>query len=760
MLFDISSCKLRNTRSLFSSPRLSSVLLWGLPAVGLLSTCAIAKPIAGPSVRVDNGRNNTSTAMDGTANDGPMRARRTQFEEVLHGVTIADPYRWLEDASDPRVAQWVSEQDLYAREQLRQVPERAGLAERLKELVFVEERSAPIERGGRLFYWTKSATAEKATRYWEEGSSRTARTLLDTRTPHNKGNSSVANLEPSWDGKYVSYSVSSNNRDHSDIAIMEVDTGHLLEKDTIRGVLIRHVAWAPDSRGFYYTWTPNDSSESPGQLAAKCEIRFHLLGTSPHKDQTILGDTGRPSTWRQADVTDDGQYLIVRARVSLASGFTDDVYFSRMQPGQGQLRRLVTGSGQQCRVTGYGDRLYVLTNHGASNYRVMAVDPRKPQQDAWTEIVPQDSGSVIDGLKIVAGRLVIHRRRWAYSELEVRELNGPLVQRISLPSKGEVSAMVGNATGGRLLFNFESFGHPRDILALDVANGDVVPFWRSELPIDRSLVQVDHFWFKSKDGTKVPLFLGHRRDLQTSKSNPLLLIGYGAYGTSWAPYFSPRLYLWIERGGVVALVNPRGGGELGEDWHRQGMLANKPNSFDDFISASEWLIENGFTQASRLGIWGGSFGGLLVGAALTQRPDLYGGVLCAVPIADLLRFHLFGRGSVWTAEFGNPEDPEHFDWLRAYSPYQRIERGTAYPPVLTLSADSDDRVDPMHARKFVAALQWAQTAPNPVLLRVQRNAGHFGADSRTAWIDETADELAFLYRHLGPPSNTRSDADE
>jgi prolyl oligopeptidase len=415
-------------------------------------------------------------------------------------------------------------------------------------------------------------------------------------------------------------------------------------------------------------------------------------------------------------------------------------------------------------VEAWQDRFYVTTNDGASHYRVLRVDPQNPERGAWTELVPEAPDAVIEtgpgaasattpGAQVLGGHLVVKYIRNASSSLEVRTLDGAPVRTIPLPGIGYSYGMTGNPDEDEAYFDFSSFTQPKEIYRTSIGTGATSLWKKVEVPIDPAPYAVEQVWYPSKDGTQVSMFLVHRKDAPRDGSTPFLLSGYGGFNISKYPLFQSGLYAWLEAGGGYALPNLRGGGEYGEEWHRAGMLDKKQNVFDDFIAAAEYLVAQGYTRPERLAISGGSNGGLLVGAALTQRPDLFAAVSCAVPLLDMIRYHLFGEGKTWIPEYGSAEREADFRYLYAYSPYHHVKAGTRYPAVLFLSADADDRVDPLHARKMAAALQAASTSGKPVLLRIEAHAGHGGADLIKQTVEEQTDRFAFLFHELGvsPP---------
>ncbi|MEM9488897.1 MAG: prolyl oligopeptidase family serine peptidase, partial [Myxococcota bacterium] len=420
---------------------------------------------------------------------------------------------------------------------------------------------------------------------------------------------------------------------------------------------------------------------------------------------------------------------------------------------------LVAGRDALYQVEAWRDRFFVLTNEGAPMGRVFEVDPETPERASWREIIAEGDAT-LESLQVIGDHLVLRYLRKAHSELVIYELDGTRVRTVPLPGLGTVSGFVGTPERDQAYFTYESFVEPPQIYETSVTSGETSLWERIEVPADTSRFTVEQVWYPSRDGTKISMFIVRRKGHSPRGDSPTMLTGYGGFGISLTPRFSSRALMWLEHGGVYAVPNLRGGGEYGEDWHKDGMGARKQNVFDDFIAAAEFLIDKGYTRPGRLAIAGGSNGGLLVGATMVQRPDLMGAVICAVPLLDMIRYHLFGRGRLWVPEYGSADDSEQFATLRAYSPYHNAALDTPYPAFLMLSADTDDRVDPLHARKFIAVLQASRASTAPALLRIEKNAGHGGADSIRQGIERDADTYAFVMKHLGvQPATTPTASD-
>ncbi len=679
----------------------------------------------------------------------------TDVVETIFGVQVRDPFRWLEDFDDPEVRRWVEQQDTRARGFLERLPEREAIAKRLAEVLYVEQRSVPIKRRlsrpgeperWRYFYSAKAADQEKAIHYVRDGKEGAAKVLLDPHAMSEDGSLSIGGVYPSADGRLIAYLEKPNNADYSNLKVLEVDSARELTQDQIHGVRYTAPSWLPDGSGFYYTWTPNSPDIAPEEVLAHAEVRFHRLGTNPDTDQVVREATGDPSQLVGAWVSEDGRYLVLSVRTGWVRS---DVYVQFLERGDGEFIPLATGKEALYSVEPYQDHFYILTNEGAPHYRVFKAAADALSREHWQQIVAEDASSVIEGVDVVGGHLALSRLRRAATQLEVRRLDGSLVREVELPGIGVSSTLIGRQDSDEAYFSYASFTHATEIFETSVSHGGRTSVSRVEVPVDPERFVVKQVNYPSKDGTQVSMFIVHDKMLALDGSNPTRLYGYGGFNASMTPTFSAALFPWLERGGVFAMPNLRGGGEYGEDWHRDGMLENKQNVFDDFIAAAEYLVREKYTSAEHLAISGGSNGGLLVGAAMTQRPELFAAVSCAVPVLDMVRYHKVGLGKAWIPEYGDPDNPEHFPFLYAYSPYHRVTAGTHYPALLVLGADTDDRVDPMHARKFMAAVEAASAHPEPkALLRVEHNAGHGGADLRRSAIARLADEYAFLWEYV------------
>ena len=662
--------------------------------------------------------------------------------ETVHGKTIHDPYRWLEDERAPDVQRWMTAQDDYARGVLAASPRREVYAERLKELFYYDAISAPIRRGERLFYTRKHVDKEKTIVYWKAGEDGDERVLFDPNAWSADGSTGLGGWWPSWDGTHVAYGVKENNSDESVMHIIDVASGKDLP-DVIEGTKYAAASWTPEGDGFYYTWLPPISdavtiAERPGFA----ELRYHKLGTSPAADPVVHPATGSAETFMGGYVSRDGHWLIAVIQHGWNSS---DVFFRDLRTQATAWTPLVTDADALFDVEVWRDQFYLRTNDGAPKYRVFKVDPHRPARDAWREIIGENEAT-LEQASVVGEHLVLTYLRNAANEIEVRDLEGALVHKLDVPPLGTATGVAGQGDDDVAYVAYTSFTEPQVIYKTSIKAGTQVEWARITLPVDTSQLTTEQVFFPSKDGTKISMFVLSKKGTPRDGTAPTILNGYGGFSISLTPSFASSRAAWLERGGVYAIPNLRGGGEYGEEWHKAGMLLKKQNVFDDFIAAAEYLIAEKWTSKQHLAITGGSNGGLLVGAVATQRPDLFKAVVCAVPLLDMLRFQLFGSGKTWVPEYGSADDPAQFEVLYRYSPYRvAVDAGPrAYPAVLFDAADHDDRVDPMHARKLAAALQAAQTGPGPILLRIERNAGHGGADLVKQQVARISEQLGWF----------------
>lgn len=663
--------------------------------------------------------------------------------EVLHGVPVADPYRWLEEGDAPEVQSWTEAQERLTRATLDAIPQRAPVRARLERLFSIGALSPPVSHCGRYFYLKRTGAQEQPVLYVRDGRQGVDRVLLD---PASLGADSTYALDwhyPSPDGRLLAYGVSEGGSEKSTLRVREVESGRDLE-DVIPWTRACDLEWRPDATGFYYTRYPDPGAVPRGEENYHRHVFFHALGADFRSDPLLFGEGRPPEDWPSVQLSPDGRWLAV----SVSRGWTrNDVYLADLANGA-RFVTVAEGLDAVFGATLRNDRLYLHTNHEAPRYRLLAADLRRPGPESWREVIPQGE-DMLEGAAIVGSRILALHLRHVSSRLTLHDLEGRFVRGIPLPMIGSVTGITGEWDGEEAFFGFSSYAMPPAVYRVALPGGETELWQRVEADIDPKGYAVRLVHFASKDGTRVSMFLVHRTDRRSDGTGPALLAGYGGFRVSHTPAFGRGLILFLEKGGLYAVAHLRGGGEYGEEWHRAGMLGRKQNAFDDFLAAAELLVRDGHAARERLAIMGGSNGGLLVGAALTQRPELFRAVVCQVPLLDMLRYHHFRIARLWIPEYGSPDDPEAFRWLHAYSPYHRLVEGTAYPAVLLTAGESDSRVDPMHARKMAARLQAATSSGRPVLLRVEIRAGHGQGKPLSRLIEEWTDVWSFLFSELG-----------
>jgi len=667
----------------------------------------------------------------------PPRTRVDEVVETLHGVAVRDPYRWLEDQDSPETRAWIDAQNAYTEAVLGAAPGREEVRRRLSELMRIDVADLPQERGGRYFFTRRAADQDLPVIAMRRGRSGPDEVLVDPHPWSPDRTRSAALLAVSEDGRLLAYGVREGGEDEVEVRVFDVD-GRRDLPDRLPRARYWALSFTPDRAAFYYT---RFGPEGP-------RVRRHRLGDDPAGDPLVFGEGLGPEKIVQSSLSEDGRWLLIEVSHGSAARQTE-VYVKDVGK-DGPLVTVVADVEARFDAAIAGSRLYLRTEWQAPNGRILAVDLEDPARERWREVVPAGPG-VITGFLPAGGRLVVRSLEDVVARLRVHGTDGRLVREVPLPTLGTVAGMKGRFASDEVFFSFESFHVPPTIHRLDLSTGASSVWFRTAVPVDEAAFEVRQASVTSKDGTRVPVFLLHRKGLEAGSPRATLLTGYGGFRITRTPTFSARAALWAERGGVYALASLRGGGEYGEEWHRAGMLDRKQNTFDDFVAAAEWLVASGTTRPDRLAIFGGSNGGLLVGAAFTQRPELFGAVVCAVPLLDMVRYHRFLVARFWIPEYGSAEDPDQFRTLFAYSPYHRVVDGTRYPAVLLVSGDSDTRVAPLHARKMAARLQAASASGRPVLLHYDTKAGHSSGKPVSRQIDDTTDELVFLLWQVGQP---------
>jgi prolyl oligopeptidase len=663
--------------------------------------------------------------------------------DVLHGETIADPYRWLEDGETPETRLWTEQQNALTQAHLSAVPGRDRVRSRLEELLAIGVVSVPTPARGRYFYQRRDGRQNQPVLYWREGVKGEDRAAVDPNTLNPNGTTALDWYYPSQDGRLLAYGLSENGSEESVLHLLDVESGRHLP-DRIPRMRSASLAWLPDGSSFYYTRYPSAGEVPAGEEHYHRAVYRHLLGTDPAADPLVFRPTQK-EFWPGVSLSPDGRWLVI----GVARTFDQtDIYIQDLRSG-GPLVPVAENLPASFEGEIAHGRLFLRTNLDAPTYRVYQVDPEHPDRSAWREIVAPRSEAVLESVTVTGGRLALGYLKRASSRLRITDLEGHPVQDVALPGLGSLFGVSGEWDGDEVFYGFSSYTIPPSVYRIDLTTGTSTLWRRVAADIDPGEFEVRQVHYASRDGTPISMFLVHRAGLAHTGDNPTYLTGYGGFNISMTPAFSRSLLLWLEHGGVLAVPNIRGGGEYGETWHQAGILGSKQNSFDDFIGAAEWLIAEGYTRPERLAAAGGSNGGLLVGAVLTQRPELFRAVLVQVPLLDMLRYHRFLIARLWIPEYGSPDDPAQFLWLRAYSPYHHVREGVAYPAVLLATAESDTRVDPMHARKMAARLQAATSADRPILLRLEARAGHGAGKPLSKIVDELTDSWTFVFFELG-----------
>ena len=686
-------------------------------------------------------------------------ARREDVIDALHGVEVPDPYRWLEDGEKDEVRAWTAGQNARTEEILAGVPGRASLEARLRELFLVGTVSSPSVRGRRCFYLKRTGDQNQPILFVRDGVNGEERTLVDPNVISAEGLTALDWWYPSPDGQLVAYGTSQNGDEWSTLRVVEVETGHH-RPDAIERTRYSSVAWLTAGDAFYYTRYPAPGSVPAGEEHYHSHAFFHRLGTDPASDPKVFGEGRSPQDMIDLTASDDGRWLVVIAAQGWARS---EVYLQDLTLTATDRSAAWTAvvEGVDALFTDahiVDGRLLLRTNLDAPNYKLVVVNLGDPEArgggpGGWATLVPERDDRVIEEIVVAGDGLVIHEREAVTSRLRHYDLDGGQAGELVLPGLGSVLALDGERGNPTLAVGYTDFVTPPGALRFDISTGErqLLAPQPPAAGFDPTQIEVRQIQYSSKDGTRIPMFLVHRRDIDRDGSNPTLLTAYGGFNISLGPEYRPALPAWLEQGGIFALPNLRGGGEFGEAWHQAGMRGNKQNVFDDFIAAAEWLVAEGYTSPERLGISGGSNGGLLVGAALTQRPDLFRAVVCKVPLLDMIRYHRFSIAKLWIPEYGSADEPNEFSWLMAYSPYHHVEEGTVYPATLVTTAEQDSRVDPLHARKMTALLQHATGGgeDRPILLRTESQAGHGAGKPLAKRVAEAADEWGFLGWQLG-----------
>jgi len=690
----------------------------------------------------------SSPAAPAVSAQGPPLAERKPLAETLHGTRIVDNYRWLEDGKNPETQQWVEAEISYTRAVLDPLPGREQIHKRLTELLTIGSINVPQIGGKYYFYTRRDGMQNQSVLYVREGLNGPDRVAVDVNQLAADGTISLDWFEPSEHGKYVAYGTSPSGSEMSTLHIIETKTGRLLP-DTIERTRAASIAWRLDNSGFYYTRYPKKGDVAEGQEMYNRHIFYHELGSDPADDPLIFGEGRDAEDWPNVTLSNDGRWLLIQVE----QGWTKTELFLVDLKSDKPASRVTTGKNFLYSGQVFDGRLFITTNEDAPRYRVFVTEATNLDRENWKEIIPQ-ADAVLQGTGVFGGKLFAQYQQNASSQIKLFDLEGKKITDLALPTMGTVFGSGGKWDSDELFYGFQSFTVAPSIYHYDLKDGSTSLWAKVDAPsIDPAAYEVQQEWYHSKDGTRVPMFVVHKKGLNKDGRNPTLVTAYGGFNVSLTPTFSRTAYLWMEHGGVYAVANLRGGSEFGEEWHRAGMLDKKQNVFDDMIAAAEHLIGEKYTDKNHLAVQGGSNGGLLMGAMITQRPELFRAVVCQVPLLDMLHYQDFQIAKLWIPEYGSAENPEQFKWLYAYSPYHHVKPGAEYPAILFMTADTDTRVDPMHAKKMAALMQAeaknGASRNRPILLRIETKAGHGAGKPVTKQIEEFTDVYSFLFWQLG-----------
>lgn len=674
-------------------------------------------------------------------------SKKIDHVDELHGVKVPDPYRWLEDdvRESKDVAGWVEAENKVTFAFLESIPQRDSIKKRLTELWNYEKYSAPFKAGGRYFYLKNDGLQNQAVLYKQDSLDSTPSVLIDPNSWSKDGTVALGTTFFSDDGRYVAYSVAEAGSDWNTWRIMEVESAKVLD-DELKWSKFSNAAWTADNRGFFYG---RYDEPPPGAAFQKTNLNqkvfYHRVGTPQSQDVLVYKRPDEPTWGFGLKVTEDGKYLIL----TVWKGTNDKyrIIYKDLEEPFGMPIDLVDHFDDEYTFVGNdGSVFYFVTDRDAPRKRIVAIDTRVPKE--IREVVPQGAETLVNA-DVIGNQFVLTYLKDAKTQVKLHAMDGRLIREVQFPGIGSATGFTGKRTDTETFYSFASFATPPSNFRYDLLTGESKLLRRAAVKFNPDDYEVKQVFYSSKDGTKVPMFIAHKKGLKLDGSNPTLLYGYGGFAIALTPVFSVSRVAWMEMGGVLAIPNLRGGGEYGEEWHKAGTKLKKQNVFDDFIAAAQWLIDNKYTRPDKLAIQGGSNGGLLVGACMTQRPDLFGACLPAVGVMDMLRFHKFTAGRFWVDDYGSADNAEEFPALIKYSPYHALKAGTKYPATLVTTADTDDRVVPGHSFKFAARLQEYQTGDAPVLIRVETRAGHGAGKPTAKIIEEAADQWAFLVKSLG-----------
>ena len=663
-----------------------------------------------------------------------------------HGTELSDPYRWLEDDNADDTIQWVETQNKVTFGYLKRIRQREKIRRRLTELWNYEKCGIPFKKAGSYFYRKNDGLQNQSVLYIQESLDAEPRVLLDPNKLSEDGTIALTNTAVSEDGKYLAYGLSSGGSDWREFHVLDIETGQKLD-DHIQWIKFSETAWTKDGKGFYYArYQKPEDGKAMVQANLSQKVYYHRMGTKPDQDILIYEDKKHPKRRFYVSVTHDGKFLILFIRKSY-SGNNRIYYMEIDKSKRGRIVKLIDEEdGRHTLIDNDGHIFYFRTDLNAPKGKIVAVDINRPQRSHWKEIIPEHSDP-LSSISVINNRFVAVYMHDAHHQIKIFDKNGTFEKQLELPTLGTCYAN-GEKDDTEMFYMFYSFIQPPTIYRYDFNTDKSTVFHIPDVDFNPENFETKQLFYSSKDGTRIPMFISYKKGLELNRKNPTYLYGYGGFNVSLTPGFDISNFLWMEMGGIYAQPNLRGGGEYGEEWHQQGILENKQNVFDDFIAAAEYLMDEGYTCPEKLSIGGGSNGGLLVGACMTQRPELFGAAIPAVGVMDMLRYHEFTIGWSWAYDYGRSDNPDHFKFLYAYSPLHNLKHGVSYPATLVTTADHDDRVVPAHSFKFAAMLQKCHAGKAPVLIRIETRAGHGAGKPTSKRIEEQADMWAFLVKNL------------
>ncbi len=671
-------------------------------------------------------------------------SRKDDVTDNYFGTDVADPYRWLEDDNSDETAEWVKKQNELTFKYLENIPYRTQIKDRLQKIWDYPKMSAPVKKSDRYYYYRNDGLQNQSVLYYKETLKGEEKELLDPNLLDKDGGISLSTTSVSDDGKYLGYAISRAGSDWQEIFIRDIETLKDLD-DHLEWVKFSGIAWYKD--GFFYTRYPEpDKGQELSGVNSNSKIYYHQVGTKQSEDKLIYEDSANPDVGFSAGVTESKKYLIISASESTSG---NALYVKNLENPQMPVKKIVEEFDDDFQVVDeINDKLYVYTNYNAPRYKIIEIDLKKPVVSGWKDFIPEEEG-VLQMVSFIGGRFIANYMKDAYSVVKIYDEKGKYLHDLDMDIIGTISGFNGDRDDEVTFYTVTSFTTPATIYQYNIKKNKSVLYEKSKIDFKTDDYVTKQVFYKSADGTDIPMFIVHKNGIALDGNNPTLLYGYGGFNISLTPYFSISRCIWLEQGGVIAIPNIRGGGEYGEEWHKAGTLMNKQNVFDDFISAAEYLIDQGYTSPKRLAIQGGSNGGLLIGAVTNQRPDLFAVALPAVGVMDMLRYHRFTIGRYWATDYGTSDDSkEMFEYIYKYSPLHNIKADTEYPAVLVTTADHDDRVVPAHSFKYIATLQNTYKGKKPVLIRIEIQAGHGAGKPTMKMIDEIADMYAFAFYNM------------